>query len=125
MRMTISLFIGTCSCFIGGNNETERAILDFIIGLIPVVGAFLDMFYKANLWNYEALEDFLMHESQVPHETVPPSSSSSSSSDTKVNPRYQDLASTEISWTQLGKDMTQLGHTAMEYIPWSTKQHPG
>ncbi|KAJ8653910.1 hypothetical protein O0I10_010478 [Lichtheimia ornata] len=109
MRMTISLFI------------------DFIIGLVPVVGAFLDMFYKANLWNYEALEDYLVHESQVPHDNVPPppsSSSSSGSKDTKMNPRYQDLASSEITWTQLGKDITQLGHTAMDYIPWSTKQHP-
>ena len=84
------------------------------------------MFYKANLWNYEALEDYLVHESQVSHDaSVPPSSSSSSSAkDIKTNPRYQDLASSEISWTQLGKDMTQMGNTAMEYIPWSTKQHP-
>ncbi|KAI7878829.1 hypothetical protein K492DRAFT_196498 [Lichtheimia hyalospora FSU 10163] len=107
--------------------ETQKVgSIDFIIGLVPVIGAFLDMFYKANLWNYEALEDYLVHESQVSHDaSVPPSSSSSSSGkDIKTNPRYQDLASSEISWTQLGKDMTQMGHTAMEYIPWSTKQHP-
>ncbi|KAI9284196.1 hypothetical protein BC943DRAFT_326538 [Umbelopsis sp. AD052] len=37
-------------------------IIDTFIGLIPIGGRVADTFYKANLWNYESLEDWIVHE---------------------------------------------------------------
>ncbi|KAI8393438.1 integral peroxisomal membrane peroxin-domain-containing protein [Radiomyces spectabilis] len=52
--------------------------IDLCIGIIPVLGGVLDMFYKANLWNYEALEDYL--------DNPPPTSDPSASSNGNTPP---------------------------------------
>ena len=85
-----------------------------MISSIPVVGGFLDMFYKANLWNYEALVDYVNHTEDVSVNEEP--SSSSSSSTEQLNSKYQDIASTEISWTQMFCDIRHIGTTFIHWI---------
>ncbi|KAI7866291.1 hypothetical protein BDF14DRAFT_1816267 [Spinellus fusiger] len=62
--------------------------VDLLIGMIPLAGGFLDMFYKANLWNAEALEDWLNN----PELTIDP--------DTKM-----PVVPPQISWQQLVLDI--------------------
>lgn len=35
---------------------------DTFIGLVPIGGRVADTFYKANIWNYESLEDWIVEE---------------------------------------------------------------
>lgn len=77
--------------------------LDLLLGMIPVAGPFCDMVYKANLWNYEALQDYL--------ERRPQQDPSSSSSSPSSHP------STEISWTQMILDFRQLIGSIIAYLP--------
>ncbi|KAI9024318.1 hypothetical protein CLU79DRAFT_746566 [Phycomyces nitens] len=65
-----------------------NVFIDFMLGLIPVVGSFLDMFYKANLWNAEALEDWIAN----PEPIIDPITGESTS------------LVTQISWQQLATD---------------------
>ena len=71
------------------------------------------MFYKANLWNYEALVDYVDHmEAASASEPSTPSSSSAEGS----NSKYQDIATTEISWTQMFYDIRHIGTTLFNWI---------
>jgi hypothetical protein len=48
-----------------GGAETCNAdtiVTDTFIGMIPIGGRVADTFYKANLWNYESLEDWIVQE---------------------------------------------------------------
>ncbi|KAI9312753.1 integral peroxisomal membrane peroxin-domain-containing protein [Dichotomocladium elegans] len=94
--------------------------IDFVIGLVPVVGAFLDMFYKANLYNYEALADYLeqteaIQETRTPGPGAKEASSSSSASAGKP---VHDLATTEISWSHLIHDIRQAGFSLLAHVPY-------
>ncbi|KAI9494071.1 hypothetical protein BDB00DRAFT_345026 [Zychaea mexicana] len=93
---------------------------DAVIGTIPVVGAFLDMFYKANLWNYEALQDYLDHmdmaAASAAASSTGPTTSAGSSASAATSKRYQDIATTEISWAQLLYDTRHLATTLIAWI---------
>ncbi|GAB5589912.1 hypothetical protein Unana1_04812 [Umbelopsis nana] len=39
-----------------------NVFIDTFIGMIPIGGRVADAFYKANLWNYESLEDWIVNE---------------------------------------------------------------
>lgn len=56
-------------------------LVDFIFSLIPVIGGFLHMFYKANIYNYEELNEWVNDENSQKEEQQ------------------------EISWRQLGNDI--------------------
>jgi hypothetical protein len=65
--------------------------VDFIFTLVPLLGGFLHMFYKANLYNYEELCDWLNNSTDKNTQRVKP----------------DERKAGEITWTQLGKDVTQ------------------
>ncbi|KAL0073250.1 hypothetical protein J3Q64DRAFT_1785348 [Phycomyces blakesleeanus] len=69
-----------------------NVFIDFMLGMIPVAGSFLDMFYKANLWNAEALEDWLNN----PEPILDPVTGKTTT------------MSTQITWSQLSNDATRL-----------------
>ncbi|KAG1031395.1 hypothetical protein G6F26_000033 [Rhizopus arrhizus] len=56
-------------------------LVDFVFSLIPVIGGFLHMFYKANIYNYEELNEWVNDENSQKEEQQ------------------------EISWRQLGNDI--------------------
>ncbi|CEP14776.1 hypothetical protein [Parasitella parasitica] len=73
--------------------------VDFAFTFIPLLGGFLHMFYKANLYNYEELSEWLNNPTPEYTERV------------KAGERRPSAAGPqpgEISWTQLGTDVTQL-----------------
>ncbi|KAI9033878.1 hypothetical protein CLU79DRAFT_17532 [Phycomyces nitens] len=82
-----------------------NVFIDFIIGIIPFVGGFLDMFYKANLWNAEALEDWLVH----PGPILDPITGESAS------------VATQISWRQLTHDGLHIFHSLIPTISSANK----
>lgn len=64
-------------------------VVDFIFSLIPIAGGFLHMFYKANIYNYQELRDYLDSPEYLD--------------------RVQDGAKDpEITWRQLGSDMSKM-----------------
>lgn len=72
-------------------------IIDFIFSLIPILGGFLHMFYKANIYNYEALKDYL----ETPEYLEKVQLREQKEDDNYVSPG-------EISWVQLGLDAKNL-----------------
>ncbi|KAI8645585.1 integral peroxisomal membrane peroxin-domain-containing protein [Parasitella parasitica] len=73
--------------------------IDFAFTCIPLLGGFLHMFYKANLYNYEELSEWLDNPTPEYAQRV------------KAGERRPSAAGPqpgEISWTQLGIDVTQL-----------------
>ncbi|KAI8985449.1 integral peroxisomal membrane peroxin-domain-containing protein [Pilobolus umbonatus] len=66
--------------------------VDFLLNLIPVLGGFAHMFYKANIYNYEAFAEWV----ENPTMNVMSDTRSGSSQDTPK----------EITWTQLLNDVT-------------------
>ncbi|CEP17119.1 hypothetical protein [Parasitella parasitica] len=71
--------------------------IDFVFSLIPVIGGFLHMFYKANVYNYEELTNYLDSPEYL----------------TRVQLREQQTSTStaapgEITWTQLGTDVKNL-----------------
>jgi hypothetical protein len=69
-------------------------VVDFIFSLIPFVGGFLHMFYKANIYNYEELRDYV--ESPEYLERVQLRES---------NTDQKETAPGEITWSQLSQDV--------------------
>ncbi|GAA5807881.1 hypothetical protein MFLAVUS_001261 [Mucor flavus] len=82
-------------------------MVDFIFSLIPIAGGFLHMFYKANIYNYEELRDYV--ESPEYLERVQLRESTSKTKDTSPG---------EITWTQLGADVKNM----VPAVPLLTKQ---
>ncbi|KAG2171925.1 hypothetical protein INT43_001401 [Umbelopsis isabellina] len=39
-----------------------NVIIDTFVGMVPLGGRVIDTFYKANIWNYESLEDWIVAE---------------------------------------------------------------
>ncbi|KIO32278.1 hypothetical protein M407DRAFT_241529 [Tulasnella calospora MUT 4182] len=50
-----------------------NTIIDFFIGVIPVIGDFLDVIFKANLRNLALLEDWLIKDAPQYRISIPPS----------------------------------------------------
>lgn len=68
--------------------------IDFIFSLIPVIGGFLHMFYKANIYNYEELKDYLDSPEYLKRAQLREQQTATSTA-----------APGEITWTQLGADV--------------------
>lgn len=73
--------------------------VDFLFTFIPVLGGFLHMFYKANLYNYEEMCNWYDNPSGEYGQRVKAGERSSSAAGPPPG---------EITWTQLGKDLAQL-----------------
>ncbi|CAO3614084.1 unnamed protein product [Mucor hiemalis] len=69
-------------------------IVDFIFSLIPVAGGFLHMFYKANIYNYEELKEYLDSPEYLERVQL-----------RERTPVTKETAPGEITWTQLGADV--------------------
>jgi hypothetical protein len=72
--------------------------IDFVFSLIPILGGFLHMFYKANLYNYEALKDYLETPEYLERVQLKEQNKQSD----------KDMSQGEISWVQLGIDIKNL-----------------
>lgn len=80
--------------------------VDFLFSLIPVVGGFLHMFYKANVYNYEALRDYVESPEYLEKQ--------------QLKQRKQDKKEPlpgEITWTQLGADVKEVMPNVTKYVP--------
>ncbi|KAI9255639.1 hypothetical protein BDA99DRAFT_562156 [Phascolomyces articulosus] len=96
-------------------------VIDAVLSSIPFVGGFLDLLYKANLWNYEALCDYLDHMDTAASGATS-SSSSSAPTEPNIDKHYQDIATTEISWTQLFYDIKHINTSLITWIHPKNKQ---
>ncbi|KAI8988136.1 hypothetical protein BDF20DRAFT_853977 [Mycotypha africana] len=74
--------------------------IDFLFSLIPFAGGFFHMFYKANAYNYQVLEDYV----QSPEYLTRVNSGAAQSTSTSTN-KATSTAPGEITWTQLGNDI--------------------
>lgn len=70
--------------------------IDFVFSLIPVFGGFLHMFYKANIYNYEALKGYLETPEYLERVQL------------REQKSNDDILPGDISWVQLGIDAKNL-----------------
>ncbi|KAI8386831.1 hypothetical protein BD560DRAFT_382925 [Blakeslea trispora] len=68
--------------------------IDFIFSLIPVLGGFLHMFYKANIYNYEELRKYVESPEYLERAQL---------RERKI--ATDETSPGEITWTQLGNDI--------------------
>jgi hypothetical protein len=69
-------------------------VVDFIFSLIPIAGGFLHMFYKANIYNYEELKEYLESPEYLERVQL-----------RERTPLSKEASPGEITWTQLGADV--------------------
>lgn len=98
----------------------NQLLIDLIIGSIPVVGAFADMFYKANLWNYEALVDWLDQDTAT---TGPDAASSEQASSSTVHGTA--TVGRELTWTEIFRDATHMYTAVLSFIPFTNFDSEG
>lgn len=80
------------------------------------------MFYKANLWNYEALADYLEHERiQEATTTAASTSAASSSASTESKPYYRRSIG-EKTWFQLAGDLRHFSMSPLAHLPSSSQE---
>ncbi|KAL1930826.1 hypothetical protein VTP01DRAFT_10988 [Rhizomucor pusillus] len=95
-------------------------VIDLALGSIPIIGGFIDIFYKANLWNYEALVDYLEHEklqdTTTTTSTASTSTASSSTTTLETEPYYRRSIG-EKSWLQLAGDLRHFSVSALSHLP--------
>ncbi|KAI8087655.1 uncharacterized protein B0P05DRAFT_531802 [Gilbertella persicaria] len=84
-------------------------MIDFVFSLIPILGGFLHMFYKANIYNYEELRDYLDSPEYLERAQL-----------RERKTAQDDIAPGEITWTQLGKDIK--GYLPIDSITQATKR---
>lgn len=119
LRMLINLVIGK-----ENKHRTMFCLLilfiDLALGSIPIIGGFIDIFYKANLWNYEALVDYLEHEklqdTTTTTSTASTSTASSSTTTLETEPYYRRSIG-EKSWLQLAGDLRHFSVSALSHLP--------
>lgn len=68
--------------------------VDFIFSLIPIAGGFLHMFYKANIYNFEELKEYLESAEYLERVQL-----------RERAPASQEASPGEITWAQLGADV--------------------
>lgn len=81
-------------------------LVDFLFSLIPVLGGFLHMFYKANVYNYEALRDYVESPEYLEKQQL---------KQRKTNDKEPFPG--EITWTQLGADVKDVMPNVAKYLP--------
>jgi hypothetical protein len=85
-------------------------LVDFLFSFIPIVGGFLHLLYKANVYNYEGLRDWL---DDPKH---PATRATTEASSTKYHPGT-------ITWTQLGKDTASYVYSKKDIVMPSKLKH--
>ncbi|KAI9484036.1 MAG: hypothetical protein EXX96DRAFT_616990 [Benjaminiella poitrasii] len=78
--------------------------IDLIFSVIPLLGGFLHMFYKANTYNYEALQDYVNTPEYLERAQLRERNATSN----KPSPG-------EVTWAQLGMDIKNM-------VPFTTKK---
>ncbi|ORZ01548.1 hypothetical protein BCR43DRAFT_522381 [Syncephalastrum racemosum] len=95
--------------------------IDLAIGSIPMVGAFADMFYKANLWNYEALVDWLDQDTA----TTAPGAATTSDQASSSTAHGTAKVGRELTWTEIFRDATHMYTAVLTFIPFTNFDSEG